>query len=108
MGFIDDGKLDSFMFRLFDSNNDGHIEFKEFWMTMYVMSKGTKEQKLKQVSHLSEKQRTEKVHIKIFQVFQLYDVNNDKKVSQDELTNAMKVMLQVTDYQDSKGLYSKC
>ena len=38
-----------------------------------------------------------------FQVFQLYDINNDKKVSQDELTNAMKVILQVTDYQDSKG-----
>ena len=53
MGFIDDGKLDSFMFRLFDSNNDGHIDFKEFWMAMYVMTKGTKEQKLKQVNHLN-------------------------------------------------------
>ena len=55
LGFIDDGKLDSFMFRLFDSNNDGHIDFKEFWMAMYVMSKGTKEQKLKQVNNLNIK-----------------------------------------------------
>ena len=41
------------MYRLFDSDGDGHIDFKELWMTMYVMAQGSEEEKLKQVSYLS-------------------------------------------------------
>ena len=47
--FIDNEKLDSLIFRLFDSDGDGNMDFKEFWMVMYIMSEGSREQKLKQV-----------------------------------------------------------
>ena len=40
---------DFLSFRLFDSDGDGTIDFKEFWMTMYIMSNGTKEEKIKKV-----------------------------------------------------------
>ena len=42
-------KLDSLIFRLYDSDSDGHIDFKDLVTVAYAISEGTEEEKLKQV-----------------------------------------------------------
>ena len=46
----DTAKLESHIFRMYDKNGDGHIDFREFMIVLYVMSNGTPEENLKQVS----------------------------------------------------------
>ena len=67
----DTTRLESHIFRMYDSNGDGHVDFREFMIVLYVMSNGTPEENLK----------------KIFQVF---DINNDGTVSQKELDRVVK------------------
>merc|ERR1739847_161445 len=64
-------QLESHIFRMYDSNGDGYVDFREFMIVLYVMSHGTPEENLK----------------KIFQVF---DINNDGTVSQKELNRVVK------------------
>ena len=56
----DTTQLESHIFRMYDSNGDGHVDFREFMIVLYVMSNGTPEENLK----------------KIFQVF---DINNENQ-----------------------------
>ena len=67
----DTTQLESHIFRMYDSNGDGYVDFREFMIVLYVMSNGTPEENLK----------------KIFQVF---DINNDGTVSQKELDRVVK------------------
>ena len=67
----DTTQLESHIFRMYDSNGDGYIDFREFIILLYVMSNGTLEENLK----------------KIFRVF---DINNDGTVSQRELNRVVK------------------
>ena len=43
-------KLESHIFRMYDTNGDGHIDFREFMIVLYIMSNGTPEENLKQVT----------------------------------------------------------
>lgn len=45
----DTAKLEDHIFRMYDSNGDGHIDFREFMIVLYVMSNGSPEENLKQV-----------------------------------------------------------
>ena len=47
---MDTSKLESHIFRMYDSNGDGHIDFREFMIVLYVMSSGSPEENLKQVT----------------------------------------------------------
>ena len=40
---------------MYDSNGDGHIDFREFMIVLYIMSNGTPEENLKQVIILVKK-----------------------------------------------------
>merc|ERR1711944_109449 len=71
----DTTQLESHIFRMYDSNGDGYVDFREFMIVLYVMSHGTPEENLK----------------KIFQVF---DINNDGTVSQKELDRVVKDLFQ--------------
>ena len=51
---MDTSKLESHIFRMYDSNGDGHIDFREFMIVLYVMSSGSPEENLKQVKKLRE------------------------------------------------------
>jgi len=45
----DSAKLEAHIFRMYDKDGDGNIDFKEFMMVLYIMSNGTPEENLKQV-----------------------------------------------------------
>lgn len=64
-------KFAGYLFNMFDTNNDGTIDFKEFITALSVTSQGTMEEKL----HWS---------------FQLFDHNHDGYITRDEV-------LEVTD-----------
>jgi len=68
----DTEKLERHIFRMYDSNKDGHIDFREFMIVLYIMSNGTPEENLKQI-------------------FRVFDINNDGtitlKVSQKQRQN---------------------
>ena len=55
-------KLIKHIWRMYDTNNDGAIDFRELMLVLYVMSDGTAEQNLKQI-------------------FRIFDLNNDGYLS---------------------------
>merc|ERR1712136_45121 len=69
----DAGKMEKHVFRIYDTNNDGYIDFPEFMIVFYIMSDGTPEEVLG----------------KIFRVF---DVNSDDSITKKELTRLIKDM----------------
>ena len=69
----DAAKLDKHVFRIYDANNDGVIDFTEFMLIFFIMSEGAPEEVL----------------TKIFQVF---DVNSDGAISKKELNMLIKDM----------------
>jgi Ca2+-binding EF-hand superfamily protein len=69
----DASKMESHVFRIYDSNNDGVIDFVEFMVVFYIMSDGTPQEVL----------------AKIFRVF---DVNSDGTINKKELGRLIKDM----------------
>merc|ERR1712126_84151 len=69
----DAAKMEKHVFRMYDSDNDGFIDFTEFMLVFYIMSDGT----------------VEEVLAKIFKVF---DVNGDGVISTKEMNKLIKDM----------------
>jgi len=69
----DASKMEKHVFRVYDTNNDGYIDFVEFMVIFYIMSDGAPEEVLG----------------KIFRVF---DVNSDGTITKKELTRLIKDM----------------
>ena len=67
----DTDKLEKHIFRMYDANGDGFIDFREFMLVLYVLSSGTPEANLKQI-------------------FRIFDINNDGSISQKEMTRIVK------------------
>jgi len=61
------------LFRFFDTNNSGFIEFKEFLLAVYFSSAGTLEQVLECMFHT-------------------YDINRDGSISEAELTKIVQAI----------------
>merc|ERR1712025_1456240 len=70
----DASKMEKHVFRVYDSNNDGYIDFVEFMVIFYVMSDGSPEEVLG----------------KIFRVF---DVNSDGSITNKEMQRLAKDMI---------------
>ena len=64
-------KLEKHIFRMYDINSDGKIDFREFMIVLTVISKGTPQENLEQI-------------------FRIFDVNNDGTVSKTELHRIVK------------------
>jgi len=64
-------KLSRHLFRMYDTNGDGSVDFKEFILCLDVLANGTPEQNLKQI-------------------FRLLDINNDGKINIRELIEIVK------------------
>merc|ERR1711936_1280324 len=69
----DASKMEKHVFRIYDANNDGYIDFTEFMLIFFIMSDGSPEEVL----------------TKIFRVF---DVNSYGTITQKEMTKLMKDM----------------
>jgi len=67
----DTEKLERHIFRMYDTNKDGHIDFREFMIVLYIMSNGTPQDNLKQI-------------------FKVFDINNDGFISLKELQRIVK------------------
>ncbi|XP_048005381.1 frequenin-2 [Cydia fagiglandana] len=72
----DPSKFASLVFRVFDENNDGSIEFEEFIRALSVTSRGNLDEKL----HWA---------------FRLYDVDNDGYITRDEMYNIVDAIYQM-------------
>merc|ERR1711936_1477463 len=79
----DASKMEKHVFRIYDSNNDGYIDFTEFMLIFFLMSEGAPEEAL----------------TKIFRVF---DVNSDGKITQKEMNKLIKDMYGLLKTKDPK------
>ncbi|KAF7278016.1 hypothetical protein GWI33_008938 [Rhynchophorus ferrugineus] len=79
----DPSKFASLVFRVFDENNDGSIEFEEFIRALSVTSRGNLDEKL----HWA---------------FRLYDVDNDGFITRDEMYNIVDAIYQMVGQQPSE------
>merc|ERR1711934_288659 len=77
-------KMEKHVFRIYDSNNDGSIDFIEFILIFHIMTYGTPEQVLE----------------KIFRVF---DVNSDGSISKKEMTRLVKDMYGLIKAEDPEA-----
>eukprot|EP00092_Neocalanus_flemingeri_P081649 GFUD01102035.1.p1 GENE.GFUD01102035.1~~GFUD01102035.1.p1 ORF type:complete len:196 (-),score=66.16 GFUD01102035.1:186-773(-) len=77
----DASKMEKHVFRIYDSNNDGVIDFTEFMLIFFIMSEGAPEEVL----------------TKIFRVF---DVNSDGTITQKEMTKLIKDMYGLLQSED--------
>ena len=64
------------LFRFFDVNKDGKIDFRELVVALGVASRGTDEEKLKWM-------------------FRLYDVNGNGSISRDEMRTVLKSLIRI-------------
>merc|ERR1712034_83284 len=88
----DASKMEKHVFRIYDSNNDGYIDFIEFMVIFHIMSDGSPEEVLE----------------KIFRVF---DVNSDGTINKKEMSRLIKDMYGLIKAEDpeaqSKELIAK-
>ena len=73
--FFPDGNAEKFcehVFRTFDSDNSGRIDFKEFLLAINITSAGKPEEKLEWA-------------------FQMYDINGDGTIDRDEMVEIISV-----------------
>ena len=69
----DASKMEKHVFRIYDSNNDGYVDFVEFMVVFFILSDGSSEEVLTKI-------------------FRLFDVNSDGKITKKELTRLVKDM----------------
>merc|ERR1719347_1960573 len=70
----DTERLGKHIWRMYDTNQDGHIDFREFMIVLYIMSNGSPEENLKQI-------------------FRVFDINNDGKINFVEMKRLVKDLL---------------
>merc|ERR1739846_3958 len=69
----DASKMEKHVFRIYDTNNDGYIDFTEFMLIFFIMDDGTPEEVLTSI-------------------FRMFDVNHDGSITQKEMTKLIKDM----------------
>jgi len=76
-------KMEKHIFRIYDTNKDGHIDFIEFMVVFHVLSEGTPEAVLKKL-------------------FRLFDVNSDGSISKKEMVRLVNDLHGLSSVQESR------
>lgn len=84
---VDVVRLEKHIFRLFDRDGDGTIDFKEFMVVLYIMSNGTPEENLKQI-------------------FKVFDLDGDGCINREELTRICRDLSYMFTIQDNPKGYT--
>ena len=74
-------KLDDYVYRMYDKNKDGFVDFKEFTIVLYMLSSGSPEDKL-------------------LQIFDIFDINRTGFISQLAMTKMVREMYNVIDIRE--------
>ena len=69
----DAAKVEKHVFRIYDSNNDGYVDFVKFMVVFFILSDGSSEEVLTKI-------------------FRLFDVNSDGTITKKELSRLVKDM----------------
>merc|ERR1711955_89758 len=69
----DASKMEKHVFRIYDANNDGHVDFVEFMVVYTIMAGGSETEILTKI-------------------FRLFDVNSDGVISKKEMSRLVKDM----------------
>ena len=77
----DTEKLGKHIWRMYDTNQDGHIDFREFMIVLYIMSNGSPEENLKQI-------------------FRVFDINNDGHINHAEMKRIVNDLFKLTNEKD--------
>jgi len=75
--------MEKHIFRIYDTNKDGHIDFIEFMVVFHVLSEGTPEAVLKKL-------------------FRLFDVNSDGSISKKEMVRLVNDLHGLSSVQESR------
>ena len=67
-------KMEDHVFRIYDSNNDGYIDFPEFMIIYFLMNEGSPQEVLSRI-------------------FKVFDVNGDGTISMKEMKRLIKVCI---------------
>ena len=87
----DASKMEKHVFRIYDTNNDGHVDFVEFMVVYTIMAGGTEEEVLTKIfRYLINDHYTMKGFN--FGSFRLFDVNSDGVISKKEMSRLVKDM----------------
>ena len=75
-------RLANHIFRMYDRNEDGKIDFREFMIVLTVTSSGTPQENLEQI-------------------FRIFDINNDGTISKSELIRIVKDLFHLLGKEDN-------
>jgi len=79
----DVAKMEKHVFRIYDTNNDGYIDFIEFMVVFHVLSEGKPDDVLRKL-------------------FRLFDVNSDGNISKKEMMRLVKDLQGLSTTQGSR------
>jgi len=75
-------KVEKHVFRMYDLNSDGKIDFREFMVVLTVLSKGTPQENLEQI-------------------YRIFDINNDGEISKKEIYRVVKDLFGLMGKEDN-------
>lgn len=80
---LDTERLEKHIFKVFDEDRNGLIEFRKFMLVIYALSSGTPEENLKQIFKLVDRNSDDEITVDEFKevVHDIFVLANERKVS---------------------------
>lgn len=84
---VDVNRLEKHIFRMFDKDGSGSIDFKEFMVILFIMTNGSAEDNLKQI-------------------FRIFDMDRDGRISREEMYRICRDLSYMISYvENPKGYH---